>query len=132
MFEELTVPRHNHDGINSDFIKMPDRNLTKKAVQKGVTAAVGSTQATGVQIVRDIVEISVCANAGDSLTMPHAMPGLQVVIINHGANSADIFPAVGDQINEAAVNTALALPADDTMICYAYDDINFECLILSR
>jgi hypothetical protein len=93
---------------------------------------VGSTQATGVQITSDIVEISVCANAGDSVRLPMAKRGLQILITNHGAQSCDVFPALNNTINEGTVNVAKALAANATFLCYSYDDTNFEILTLSR
>lgn len=132
LFNPLEVPYHTHNGIDSPKTIMPMFDLSLRTVQSGITASTGSTQATGVQITKDIVEISVCANAGDSLTLPYARTGLLIIITNHGANSADIFPNVGDAINEAAVNTAKAVAADATLICYAYSDSAWECLTLAR
>lgn len=128
----IPPPHHTHDGIGSPFIKSPQSNLSLKVVQSNITAATGSTQATGVQIVSDLVEISVCANAGDSLTLPIAKRGLQILITNHGAQSADIFPAVGDFINEGTVDVAKACAADATLLLWCYVDKYWEALVLSR
>lgn len=126
------VNYHTHNGIDSPKTMNPMFNLSKQSVQKGVTANTGSTQATGEKIIKDMVEIATCANAGDSLTLPIAVIGLQILIINHGANSADIFPNVGDAINEAAVDTAKAVAADASMICTCWNDGQWECLTLAR
>ena len=132
MFEEFNIPKHRHDGIDSLVIFQPDRNLNIKRVQAGITANVGSTQATGEKIYKDIAEISTCVNAGDSLTLPPASAGLQILIMNHGANSADIFPAIGDKIDEGAANAAKALAADASLLCTTYDSENWECLVQAR
>jgi hypothetical protein len=126
------IPYHNHDGLNSPKVKAPQSNLTVQFVQSGITASTGSTQATGVQIIGDLVEISVCANAGDSVRLPMAKRGLQILITNHGAASADIFPAVGDFINEAAVDTAKACAADATLLLWCYANKYWEALTLAR
>jgi antitoxin (DNA-binding transcriptional repressor) of toxin-antitoxin stability system len=97
-----------------------------------VVADTGSSQGDGALIKSGYVSISTCANAGDAITLPGAVAGRSVVITNHGANSADIFPSSSDSINEAAVNTAKALAADATLMCYAYDSTNWECLTLAR
>ena len=128
----ISSPYHTHDGINSPKIKQPVSDLTEQSVQSGITAATGSTQATGVQIKADLVEISVCATAGDALTLPRAKRGLQILITNHGAASADIFPAVGDFINEAAVNTAKTCAADASLLLWCYVDKYWEVLTLAR
>ena len=102
-----------------------------KSVSAGVTAHVGSAQGNGA-FVEDIVEIATCANIGDAVTLPTAVAGLQALVINHGANSADVFPASSDNINEAGANLAKALAADASLLCTAYDATNWECLTLAR
>ncbi len=132
IIQDNQVNYHIHNGIDSPKIINPMFNFSLKKVQKGITAAVGSTQATGVKIVADIVEISICANAGDSVTLPSAVQGMMIIITNHGAASCDVFPNVGDAINEAAVNTAKALAADATGLLYAWNKGKWEFLTLGR
>jgi len=129
---QLEKNYHNHDGINSPKVINPMFNLARKSVQSGVVANVGSTQPTATKLLKDVVEIATCANAGDSVLLPYAVQGLQILIINHGANSCDVFPNVGDSINEGAVDTAKALAANASMLCTAYDNTNFECLTMAR
>jgi len=102
-----------------------------KSVTATITASTGSAQG-GSPLTKDYNEISVCATAGDSVTLPTAVAGLQITITNHGAESADVFPATDDAINEAAANTAKALAADASMTCFSYDVTNWECLTLAR
>lgn len=104
----------------------------KKSVQAGITAHAGGGQADAVEITKDIAEISVCATAGDSVKLPAAVAGLQILIMNHGVAAADVFPNTDDAINEQAANAAKSLAADNSMLCTAYDDTNWECLTLSR
>lgn len=128
---ELDHFNHNHDGINSPKVINPMFDLSRKSVQAGVTANTGSTQATGEQIIKDIVEISVCANAGDSLRLPFAVQGLQILITNHGANSCDVFPSLGDFVDEVE-DTAKAVAANASILCTAYDNKYWECLTMAR
>ena len=101
------------------------------AVTATITADAGSIQG-GNPITKTFNEISVSGTTGDSITLPLAAAGQFVMITNHGANSADVFPALGDAINEAAANTAKALAADASMLCYSYDATNWECLTMAR
>ena len=105
--------------------------MIRGATHAAVTADVGSAQG-GSPITRSFVEISVCANAGDSVTLPAAAAGQWVVITNHGANAADVFPASGDAINEAAADTATSIAVNETFYCWAYDTGNWEVLQLAR
>ena len=103
------------------------------SVTAAVTADVGSAQGNGaIAAGVDYLEISTTAVAGDAVTLPAAAAGVSVLISNHGANSADVFPASGDDINEAGVNTAKAVAANASIDCIAYDATNWECFTLAR
>lgn len=96
-----------------------------------ITADAGSAQGGGA-ITRSYVEIAVCGVAGDSVTLPAAVAGRVVIITNHGANAADVFPASGDAINEGAADTATSIAVNETFLCIAYDTTNWEVVQLAR
>lgn len=85
--------------------------------QNGVTAATGSTQATGVPVTAAVTRVTTVAVAGDSVTLPKAVAGKSLVVINAAAaNSMDVFPAVGDAINALTADAALAVAANKTVL----------------
>jgi len=110
-------------GVLTNCTGAPTFTLVKRSVTAGVTAAVGSAQGDG-PITTDIVQISTCANAGDAVTLPTAVAGLRVTIINNGAEACDVFPASGDNLG-AGVNTAAALAAGVNRTYQAYDATNW-------
>jgi len=79
-----------------------------RSVQAGITASTTQTQGQG-PLTKDINEISVCANANDTVTMPAAVAGLTITIINNGAQTLKIFPASGDQFSGSAADAAVTL-----------------------
>lgn len=97
--------------------------LSKQSVSAGVTADVSSVQGGGA-ITKNLVQISVCANAGDAVTLPTAVAGYRVTIINNGAQSCDVFPATSDNLG-AGANTAAALAAGAKITYVAYDVTNW-------
>ncbi len=103
-----------------------------KSAQVGVTAFATGGQASAVQITADLVEVAVTATAGDSVKLPAAAAGLSAIVTNHGVASMDLFPATGDAINEGAANAQKAVAVNATVLCYAYDATNWECLTLAR
>jgi hypothetical protein len=105
---------------------------SRKGVQINITAFATGGQANAVALIADICEISVCATAGDSVKLPVAAPGFQIIIINHGIASCNVFPNTSDAINEAAPDAAKTLAADASMICNSWDTTNWECLTLAR
>lgn len=97
-------------------------------VNAGVTANTGSAQGGDAQ-TKGIVQISISANAGDAITLPTAVAGLIVMVANDGANSADVFPAASDDINEAGANVAYALAADKNALFFAHDATNWSTIL---
>ncbi|SRR6266550_23408 len=83
------------------------------------TAHAGGGQANGVVIVAPITRFSVVASAGDSATLPHALPGMTITIINTTATSMNVFPALGETIQGGAANAQQAVPATTATIFYA-------------
>lgn len=101
-----------------------EQGLIKKSTLAGQTADVGSAQG-GLPITTDIIEISTVGTTGDSTTLPSAEVGLEIFIINNGANACDVFPASGDNLG-AGVDTASSLAAGNNITYVAYDATNWE------
>jgi hypothetical protein len=83
-----------------------------------VTAA-GATQGTATALTRSYnVVTTVASGTGVSLPPPSAA-GLRVVIVNRGANTLNVYPATGGQIDAAGTNTAITLPVNATITLQA-------------
>lgn len=98
-----------------------------RSVNAGVTASTTRTQGQGAQTL-DIIQVSVCANANDTITLPTASAGRHATVINSGAQILQIFPASGDDLG-AGVNTATTLAAAGKALFVAYDATNWKQLI---
>jgi len=88
--------------------------------QDNVTAHAGGGQASGVPVVGPLIRVTTVATAADSITLPPAIRGMEVVVVNDAAtNSMNVFPASaaqggaagGDTINALAANAAFAVAA---------------------
>jgi len=82
-----------------------------------ITAFAGGGQAGATLLTAENNRLAVVATAADSVVLPTldlTRVGLKIVVRNSGANSANVFPAVGQFINALAVNTALAVAANAT------------------
>jgi hypothetical protein len=89
-----------------------------------VTASTTQTQGQGA-ITAEIVNVSVCANANDTVTLPTAKAGIRCYIFNNGAQTLQIFPASGDNLG-AGVDTAKTLAAGKQALFIAYDATNWQ------
>jgi hypothetical protein len=83
----------------------------------GLTASATQTQAAGTPITASTVGFSTVASAGNAATLPPAIRGMEVAVINETATSMNVFPASagqggvsgGDKINGGAQNAAIAV-----------------------
>lgn len=105
---------------NAKFSKFIERSATT-----GITAS--TTQSQGQQqLTTEINEIATVANTNDVVTLPAAVAGRFVWLINNGANQLQIYPDTGDAIDGQSVNVSVTLGAGSKMGWYAYDSTNWE------
>lgn len=87
------------------------------------TAKAGGGQSPATPITTVLTRIAVVATAADSVTLPVAVPGMQITIANAAAvNSANVFPNTGDTINALAANAAFAIAAGK--------NVSFYCMVV--
>jgi hypothetical protein len=106
----------------------PATHLVLNSVNAGVTADTGSSQGDGA-ITKSITQISVCASAGDAVTLPTAVAGTIIMVMNDGAEAADVFPASSDNINEAGANTAYSLAVNKNAMFIAHDATHWSVIL---
>ena len=77
-----------------------------------LTALAGGGQAGATQLRQGLNRITTVATSGDSCVLPSTVdsPGLEVIVINAGANPMAVFPSSGDQINGLAANASVTMP----------------------
>lgn len=91
----------------------------------GITAFSGGGQASAVQLNYRNSRITTVAVAADSVKLPKALPGMSMTVVNAAAaNSMNVFPSSGEQINALGADTAFAMAANKTAF--------FECLVVGQ
>jgi len=105
----------------------PITGILKHSVTVGQTANTGSVQGNNV-ITTEFYEIAVCANPGDAVTLPVAVAGQLVIIVNNGAQSADVFPASGDKVDGGSANAAFALASGANALFICQDGTDWDSL----
>jgi hypothetical protein len=84
-------------------------------VTDAITAA-GATQATATEITTASNNVTVVAAGADGVRLPTAQPGVQILVRNSdAADSLNIYPATGAQINALGANAAFSLAAGLTI-----------------
>jgi len=107
-------------------VVMGNDALIERDVNAGLTASTTQTQGQGA-LTAEVNEVATVANANDTVTLPEAVAGLKIVIINNGANTLRIFPASGDDLGQGA-DTATTLASGSNVVFQAYDTTNWEII----
>ena len=96
----------------------------------GLTAFATGGQASGTPITAMLNRFTTVTTAGDSAKLPIAAVGMSIVVVNAAAaNSMNVFPGVGDQINSLAANAAFALPAGKTVTFYCVNALQWHTIL---
>lgn len=84
-----------------------------------ITAKAGGGQSASTPLTTVLNRVTTVATAADSVTLPVAVPGMQITVANAAAtNSMNVFPNTGDAINALAANAAFAVAAGKTATFY--------------
>lgn len=108
--------------VNNNGLSITSGHL-KRTVTSNITASTTQTQGNGA-LTSDINHISTVANTNDTVTLPNAEAGMEIMIFNRGANTLRIFPASGDDLG-AGVDTSSTLAANGNVRYVSYDATNW-------
>lgn len=114
-------------GLGSGYASGNSSSFPTYSTQTGVTATPSGTQSTSVLITGTQVQFSTVA-AGAGSRLPPAQAGMELTVINNGANPLAVFPASaanggvtgGDAINALGQNSAFSLAAGTPTIFYCF------------
>lgn len=77
----------------------------------GITAFAGGGQLNATALTKESNFVTTVASAADSVKLPVAVAGMRITVFNLGANSMDIYPVVGSDIDALGTNNPFALAA---------------------
>jgi hypothetical protein len=77
----------------------------------GIVARAAGGRANATPLTACINHVTVCATAADSVALPAAIGGQELVVVNSGAAAMQVFAAVGtaDTINGVAAATGISI-----------------------
>ena len=82
--------------------------LFLESFEDGITATPGVSQANARVLSKQNNRITTVATSGDSVKLPIATPGAEVILINHGVNPMQVFGQGSDTINDVASGTGVS------------------------
>jgi hypothetical protein len=106
----------------------PTTAVVFNSVNAGVTANPNSTQGDS-PITKMITQIATSATAGDVVTLPPAVAGAVIIVMNDGAENVEVFPASGDNINGAGTNARYVLDPAKNAMFIAHDATHWSTIL---
>lgn len=87
------------------------------SVANALTALAGGGQTGATALTARVNRVTTVATAADSVLLPAAVAGEEIVVINAAAaNAMAVFPASGDAINALSANSSLSVAANKTVL----------------
>lgn len=81
-----------------------------------ITAFAGGGQASATPLIGQTSRVTTVATAGDSVMLPKSGAGLEMMVINHGANAMQVFGSGTDTIDDVAAATGVSQMANSLVI----------------
>jgi len=75
------------------------------AARDGYVAHAGGGQAGATPLLPNLATVATVANANDSVTLPLAIPGAQITVINASANAMQVFGVAANPSNGGVGDT---------------------------
>lgn len=94
-------------GVGLFFVESAVSNLT---------AFAGGGQASATLLTGQTAHVATVATSGDSVKLPPAVPGLEMIVINKGAQPMQVYGSGSDQIDDFASATGVSQMANSTVI----------------
>ncbi len=121
---------YNYGDLSAGAMTIPGHATVsgqlRRSASAAVTASTTHTQAGGTALTADINNVSVCANADDAVTLPTAVAGMHITVINSGAQNLRIWPASGDNLGTGVDTVRAALAAAALARFVAIDSTNWK------
>jgi hypothetical protein len=103
-------------GVFQGNVPLLPGDFLLESSQDNITATAGGGQANAFQITSQTVRIATVASIGDSVMLPPSAPGLELLVINHGANAMQVFGNGADIIDDQLATTGVSQMSNSLVI----------------
>lgn len=104
----MPLPQGRTYGVFAGNIPLGLGDFLLESAQDNITATAGGGQSAAFQITSQTTRITTVATIGDSVMLPPSAPGLELLVINHGANAMQVFGSGTDTVDDQAAATGVS------------------------
>lgn len=94
------------------------QTILLEIVQDTITAFAGGGQTNAIQITGQTSRVSTVATAGDSVMLPEARPGAELIVINDGASPMQVYGNGTDTIDNQGATVGVS-QMQNSVVIYA-------------
>lgn len=91
-------------------------SLFNELAQSGVTAGATQTQAGATALTGQMVLVATVTTAGDGVSLPASAAGLEILVINKGANRMQVYGLAADKIDDQTSTVGVPQMAGSAVI----------------
>lgn len=105
-------------GLGGVVVYSPSANtsLFNELAQTGITANATQTQAAATPITGQMALVSTVAAAGNGIVLPASAAGLEIFVINKGANPMQVYGLSADKIDDQTASVGVVQMAGSAVI----------------
>lgn len=112
----MPLPLGRAYGVFMGNIPLQAGDFLLESAQDNITATAGGGQAGAFPITTQTSRITTVATLNDSVMLPSATPGLELIVINHGANAAQVFGNGADTIDDQTSTVGVSQMSNSMVI----------------
>ena len=112
----MPIPLGRAYGVFQAGLPLQLGDFILESAQDNITATAGGGQAAAFQINSQTSRIVTVASIGDSIQLPSATPGLELIVINHGANSMQVYGNAADTLDDQASTAGVSQMSNSMVI----------------
>lgn len=114
----MPFPQGRAYGVYRGNVKFLHNDYHINSIENGITATAGGGRTNAYPIKSQFARVTTVATAGDSVQLPIAYEGVDILIVNSGANSLQVFANVNasDTIDDIAAATGVSQIANSAVI----------------
>lgn len=112
----MPLPLGRAYGVFQANIPLQSGDFLLESAQDNITATAGGAQSSAFQLSTQTSRITTVVTIGDSVALPSATPGLELIVINHGLNAMQVFGNGTDTIDDQVAASGVSQMSNSMVI----------------
>lgn len=103
-------------GVFAGNVPFQPGDFILESFQDNITAKAGGGQSGAFPLNTQTARVTTVASIGDSVMLPPSAPGLELIVMNHGANAMQVFGNGADAVDDQAAAVGVSQMSNSMVI----------------